>query len=82
MTDERTSFEAWWRDQKWSQFMTKSDALVIWQAATLAERERAAKLLEDQRYMTLKPLRKYTADETWQIVRSSVKHLAAAIRGT
>ena len=47
--DERKAFEAWWRDQKWQQFMTKSDALVIWQAATLAERERCAKVCERER---------------------------------
>jgi hypothetical protein len=49
-------------------------------AAVAAERERCARLLEDQQYMTLEPLRSYTADEVVQRVRSSVKHLAATIR--
>lgn len=81
MTDERKAFEEWWSSEKRdSDWYLPIIAWVAWQAATAAERERAAKVLENQRYMTLEPLRKYTADETWQIVRSSVKHLAAAIR--
>lgn len=44
------------------------------------EREACAELLEHQRYMTLQPLKTYTATECWQNVRDSVKYLAGLIR--
>jgi hypothetical protein len=61
---------------------TYTDAAMLAYAAQerAAERERVAKFLDDQKYMTLQPLRTYTADEVWQTVRASVKHLSAAIR--
>jgi len=80
--DTRQAFEAWLYPPLRDPYKAKYEpfaaelAWAAWQAAT----ERAAKVLDEQRYMTLEPLRTYTADEAWQIVRSSVKYLAAAIR--
>ena len=61
---------------EWRVSMSAAEVLCL----VAAERERCAKILDNQRYMTLEPLRTYTADEAWQTVRSSVKHLASLIR--
>jgi hypothetical protein len=77
-------FDAYWKTvdpQNCESAESKMFAQHAWGAGRTAEREQCAKFLEGQRYMTLEPLRTYTADEVWQTVRSTVTHLAKLVRG-
>ena len=78
MTDEQIL--SLYRDRGLDSEYIEVDIIGFARTIAAAERERCAKVCEDQKYMVLQPLRTYTAEEVCRSNKVTANYLAAAIR--